>query len=251
MSLMQLDFFGYANKANNQEQFSLWSEDLKSPSKIKPVIRFSGIESFFHSISNSKIKEYQNQWLAITPNTESEIFRRWIFSFLSVHSTYEANIRGYEKLKDWYLCFNNWSLLEEKLVESRVGLHNARVKYIKEFSIKYWSNPEYFLKGGNENWCSYRNRLVKEILGLGFAKVSFGIEMIYPNKAEIACMDTHLYQAYGLSQGKHHSLGPKIEEHFVLMSKMWNVPAAIARAIFWDIKQKKEDSSYWTFVFNK
>jgi thermostable 8-oxoguanine DNA glycosylase len=128
-----------------------------------------------------------------------------------------------------------------------VGLHNNRVRFISEFARKFWANPSaYKYQGGS--WQDFRNKLVKNILGLGIAKVSFALEMIYPNEAKVTCMDTHLFQAFGLDQSKDARRYIEIENYWLGMCAMWNVPSTIARAILWDRKQDKTDSRYWTYV---
>lgn len=238
--LAQLDFIG-SSLEKTYSQLDLFNN------KRSPI--FSNVDSFFLSISKEEIEIEKECWADILPQNDAERFQRWLFSFLSVHSTWQNNIKGYNLLKDWTDWFNNWDLLAAKLHEAQIGLHNNRAKYIKEFAIKYWKNPSFYAKQKNESWFVYRNRLMKEILGLGFAKTSFAIEMIYMFDANVACMDTHLYQAYRLNQTKDSKLGNLIEQHFVASSRLFNISPPIARAILWNKKQNKKDSRYWNDVF--
>jgi len=80
------------------------------------------------------------------------------------------------------------------------------------------------------------------------AKVSFSLEMIYPNEAEVTCMDTHLFQAYGLNQTKHAKYYKDIEDYWLFKSRQSRVPSYIARCILWDRKQEQPDSRYWSYV---
>ncbi len=152
-----------------------------------------------------------------------------------------------EAIKDWTQWFNDDKKLMKLIVDSRVGLHNNRVRFISEFARKFWTDPAWY-KYQEGDWQTFRNRLVKGILGLGIAKVSFGLEMIYPNEAKVTCMDTHLFQAYGLDQSKDARRYMEIENYWLGMCAMWGVPSTIARAILWDRKQDKTDSRYWTYV---
>ena len=135
----------------------------------------------------------------------------------------------------------------ELIVDARVGLHNNRVRFISQFAQKFWQDPDWYKYQGGD-WQQFRNRLVKEILGLGIAKVSFALEMIYPNRARVTCMDTHLFQAYGLDQSKDARRYLEIENYWLGMCRMWNVPSYIARCILWDRKQDQADSRYWSYV---
>ena len=209
------------------------------------------VESFFDSIQPEEIKFQYDYWKKLKPINDSERFQRFLFAFTSVHTSWEANIRGYNLIKDWWTWMNQWDNLKEKLIESRIGLHNNRLRFISEFTLKFWSNPSNFDRGFNENWNGFRNRIVKEITGLGLAKSSFAIEMIYPDEAEVVCLDTHLFQAYGLDQVKHRKKYDLLENHWVKNSVKKDLPPYIARCIYWDRKQEKSDSRYWSHVLEE
>jgi hypothetical protein len=171
---------------------------------------------------------------------------------MSVHTTWERNVIGYEAIKDWTVWFNDDDKLMEIIKGAAVGLHNNRVRFISQFARKFWADPEWY-KYQEGSWQVFRNRLVgrrkgEGILGLGIAKVSFALEMIYPNEAKVTCMDTHLFQAYGLDQSKDARRYVEIENYWLGMCAMWHVPSYIARCILWDRKQDKTDSRYWSYV---
>jgi hypothetical protein len=209
------------------------------------------VDSFFESINQEEKKNQLNYWNHLQPINDSERFQRYLFAFMSVHTTWERNIIGYNSIKDWWTWINQWDILEDKLIESRVGLQNNRLRFIRNFTLKYWSNPSYYNKGFNEDWVDFRNRIMKEITGLGLAKSSFAVEMIYPLEAEIVCLDTHLFAAYGLEQTKHRKMYSELESHWIENSRNKNIPSYIARCIYWDRKQEKQDSRYWSHVFEE
>lgn len=246
---MQFDFLSMVPASTGEAtQFSLWNESLTSAAKIAPAVTYGDAEAFFHQLDGTTISAYKNYWQSIVPRNDVERFQRWLFAFLSVHSTWNSNIKGYLALKNWTEWFNRWDVLEQRLADSGVGLNNIRLRFLKQFASDYWSNPSDFTKGKDETWAACRNRLVERVLGLGFAKVSFALEMLAPNEADVACMDIHLLRLYGLKNNKHEKLTKEIEAHWVQMSRMWNCPAPIARAILWDRKQKQTNSRYWTHV---
>ena len=209
------------------------------------------VESFFDSIQPEEIKFQYDYWKKLKPINDSERFQRFLFAFMSVHTSWESNIRGYNLIKDWWTWMNQWDVLKEKLFESRIGLHNNRLRFISTFTTKFWSNPSNFDRGLNENWNGFRNRIEREITGLGLAKSSFAIEMIYPDEAEVVCLDTHLFQAYELNQTKHKKLYHNLEDHWVENSRKKDLPPYIARCIYWDRKQEKSDSRYWSHVLEE
>jgi hypothetical protein len=209
------------------------------------------VESFFDSIKPDEVTYQYEYWNKLKPINDSERFQRFLFAYMSVHTSWESNIKGYSMIKNWWEWMNRWDVLEEKIVESRVGLHNNRVRFIKDFTMKFWSNPSYYEKGQGEQWNNFRNRIEKNIVGLGMAKSSFAIEMIYPVEAEVTCLDTHLYQAYGLDQSKHRKQYQTLEKHWVENSQRKSLPSYIARCIYWDRKQEKSDSRYWSHVLEE
>lgn len=209
------------------------------------------VDEFFDSIEDNEIKFQFDYWKKLKPINDSERFQRFLFAFMSVHTTWERNVIGYNNIKDWWTWMNRWDILKDKLIESRVGLHNNRLKFISNFTTKFWSNPSNFDKGDGENWSGFRNRIVREITGLGLAKSSFAIEMIYPDEAEVVCLDTHLFKAYELDQTKHNRMYDKLESHWVKNSFKKDLPPYIARCIYWDRKQEKQDSRYWSHALEE
>ena len=244
--MKQLDFIGTQLIEKEPEQFSFWDEQWQ-PVKIYKDIDFSKVDALFNSFNSDEVERYKNYWESIKPKNDTEVFQRWLFAFMSVHTSWESNVRGYEFIKDWTEWFNRDDELQNRLVDSRVGLHKNRTRFVSKFAKDFWSDPEWYKYQGGD-WQLFRDRLVKKILGLGIAKVSFSLEMLYPNDAEVTCMDTHLFQAYGLDQTKDARRYKEIENYWLDMCRMWNVPSTIARAILWDRKQDQVDSRYWTYV---
>lgn len=257
--MMQLDFIGQPTQEKApQEQYEFWTDELtglelslaaqgkKLRAPEKPV-DYSMANNLFNSFDSEEVETYKSYWQSIAPKNDTEEFQRWLFAFMSVHTTWERNVIGYEAIKDWTVWFNDDKKLMEIIKGAAVGLHNNRVRFISEFARKFWVNPSAY-KYQEGSWQDFRNKLVKNTLGLGIAKVSFGLEMIYPNEAKVTCMDTHLFQAFGLDQSKDARRYIEIENYWLGMCAMWNVPSTIARAILWDRKQDQADSRYWTYV---
>ena len=134
------------------------------------------IEKFFASISSFERKSQTDYWSSIAPKNDSECFQRFLFAYCSVHTTWESNIKAYKLIKNWWEWMNQWDVLEDKFKRSGAGLYRNRVRFIKDFSSKFWSNPDFFTKQAeDESWSGYRNRIEKEIIGLCMAKSSFAI----------------------------------------------------------------------------
>jgi thermostable 8-oxoguanine DNA glycosylase len=140
------------------------------------------------------------------------------------------------------------------LTEAKCGMQNARTKFIWAFKEQFYSNPENFYKV-TDSWTNLRNKLVGEVNGIGVAKVSFVLEMCYPFEAQVSCIDIHSIKLYELPTEKFNTkngmvLYQNVEKHWIDTSLKNNVSPYISRCLFWDRKQNKEDSSYWSNVFH-
>ena len=247
--IMQLDFLTYTETREAQQLNFL---DDKNRVHIQKCDK-RDVEKFFASITEDEIIDHSLVWSKLKCTNDMEVFQRWLFAFCSVHTSYESNMRGYLAIKDFTEWFNRDDVLKQKLIESGVGMYNNRTKFISQFATKFWQNPNLFKFKKDHNkfdWADFRDGLVKDILGLGLAKVSFALEMIYTFDAKVMCADTHLFQAYGLDQSKHLSEYQKIENHWIEFSAMYNVPSAIARAIYWNRKKGEKDCYYWAKVLD-
>jgi thermostable 8-oxoguanine DNA glycosylase len=244
---MQLDFIG-TTQNNGIEQSVFWDNDFNSIPTRRPSYNPAKVESFFNSLDSTEIKTYTDYWKSVEPKGTSEVFKRWLFAFMSVHTSWKSNISGYLAIRNWWEWLNNDQELENRIIASGAGLHKNRTRFISTFAKDYWANTEAFQKSEDETWVAYRDRLVKRVLGLGMAKVSFSLEMMFPAEADVTCLDTHLFQVYGLDQTKDGKQYHAIERHWIEMCKMWNVSPYVARCIWWDRNQGYTDSRYWSFV---
>lgn len=237
----QLDFLPHVTKQEAQ-QLSFLDENNRVH-----VRKFDkrDVERFFESITEDEIIDTSLVWEKLKCTNDMEQFQRWLFAFCSVHTSYESNMRGYLAIKDFTEWFNRDDVLKQKLIDSGVGMYNNRTKFISQFATKFWQNPNLFKFKKDQSWSDFRNGLVKEILGLGMAKVSFALEMIYTFEAQVMCADTHLFQAYGYKQELHSNKYDEIEQHWIDMSNMYNVSPAISRAIYWNRKKNQTNCWYW------
>lgn len=245
MELTQLNFLGnYLD--TRKEQLELFTDKLEPLPKARSP-KYVDVEQFFVSLDKETVDKYKEYWSSVAPKNRGEEFKRWLFAFMSVHTSWKSNVAGYNAIKDYKAWKGDDKKLLQLIKDSGVGLHNNRTRYISAFAKEFWDNKKWYNKKKDETWVAYRNRLESTILGLGPAKTSFSLEMCYPTEAHVTCLDTHLFQVYGVDQSKDLRLYSTLETHWLDMSRMWNVPAYIARCIWWDRKQGKEDSRYWSY----
>lgn len=227
-----------------------------SDSDIKKVVSMntSKVDEFFRNFPKDKVITYKDYWESIRPQNNEDIFRRYLFSYCSVHTTWQGNVKGYNAIKDFDSWIDSKEILLEKLKTSGVGLHNNRTNYIWDFSQKFWSNPKDFYLTTKKYHVKKRDSILSKISGIAQAKVSFALEMIHPNEARVLCGDVHILRLYDMENLKYtknkagFSLYKKMERHWMINCGKLKVPSYIARSLYWDTIQKKDDSRYWSFV---
>jgi thermostable 8-oxoguanine DNA glycosylase len=163
-------------------------------------------------------------------------------------------VRGYNAIKDlgWV---NDKEDLRRRLIESKCGMYNNRTEYIWKFRDQFYADPSFYceVKG---DWVAYRNKIVKEIVGLGIAKVSFSLELCFPEECAVFCGDTHMIQLYELKQQDFKSragveLYENVERHWLAGSAKMGASPTVARAIYWDRNQNRRNSRYWSVALEK
>lgn len=242
---MQIDFLSHL-KPQGEQQLSFLDDTNKIHVR---KTNEDDICEFFASITDDEIINHSLVWQKLACKNSVDEFKRWLFAFMSVHTTYENNMKGYLAIKDWTEWFNKDPReLKSRIEKAGVGLHNNRTRFISDFAQKFWSDPDFF-KYKNGRWSDFRDKLVKAITGLGMAKVSFALEMIDTFNVGVFCGDTHLFQAYGYKQDIHAAKYREIEHHWVGLSKAYNISPAISRAVYWNRKKGEKDCMYWASVF--
>lgn len=218
------------------------------------VLNKTKADIFFETFPRDKVIKYKEYWESVRPQNSSDIFRRYLFAYCSVHTTWRGNCAGYEAIKNFDDWVDDKETLREKLHKSGVGLHNNRTNYIWDFATKFWNNPKDFYLTTKKYHVKKRDSIVSKISGIGLAKVSFALEMIHPNEARVLCGDVHQLRLYDMETLKYNKsrtgtdLYKKMERHWMINCGKLGVPSYIARSIYWDDLQKKEDSRYWSFV---
>lgn len=211
-----------------------------------------GVLAAFERYSNSDAVRYVDYWDGLTARTDAQLFRRFLFAYCSVHTTWEGNVSGFRAITDFNAWRGSREGLRTCLVQSGVGLHNNRSKWIDKFSDHFWDDPGYYRRGPREAWSVYRDRLESKIVGLGPAKVSFALELAYPLEAEVLCLDVHMLRLYGkkdqsLKKGEYE----RYEYDWIARSRAVGLPPYIVKQIHWDRVQGKPDSRYWSHVLEE
>jgi thermostable 8-oxoguanine DNA glycosylase len=216
-------------------------------------LNLSKAEKFFKDMPPDRVVSYKDYWESVRPQNVDDIFRRYLFAYCSVHTTWKGNCSGYNAIKNFNEWIDDKEILRHKLQTSGVGLHNNRTKYIWDCKEQFWSNPKDFYFTSKKYHVKKRDQIVNRIMGLGMAKVSFALEMIHPNECRVLCGDVHVLRLYGMEHLTYTNksgaeMYKKMERHWSVNCGKNKVPSYIARSLYWDRVQDKEDSRYWSYV---
>lgn len=210
-------------------------------------------EDVFSTKHQTKILSYEEYWKSISPTNNNEIFKRWLFAYTSIHSTWQSNVRSYNHIKNFEQWKNDKSKLAELLFLSKSGLQNQRTENIWDFKNKFFNNPDSFIKSSNESWVNLRNRLAQNLKGIGLAKVSFALELCYPNNVEIVCLDVHMLRALRMNEQGYRADSKKEIAEYMTGENVWlekskriETSPYITRCLYWDILQGHKNSRYWS-----
>lgn len=207
------------------------------------------------NIDLGRAAEYEKYFATLKPETQDEVFRRWLFAYASVHTTWKANVALYNHIKDleW---LGDEAALRDRIITSRAGLHNNRAKFINAFSLFFYDHPGWFMKSPWENWFEHRDRLMDHVPGLGIAKTSFALELVYFHDAGTVCFDTHQLQLYGMTpkeigvKGYNLKQVRAMEQHWVATCALKGVNPVTARWLYFDQRQKHDSPRYWCHVID-
>ncbi len=211
------------------------------------------LNKHFKSITSKDIDEHTAHWQGLIPSTAEEIWSRIEFAGISPRVTYSVNVKAFKYLSfDRDLHYNSYSSMLKALKHCGTGIYKVKTKCLLDTYSKYVKDPRQFLKQQDETWQTYRNRITAEVYGLGYAKASFAVELLYPLQAEVVCLDTHILKLFGI---KNRSIQDKedyqaFEHEFLLKCKELNIPPPIARNIIWnELVANAEGLDFWTHCF--
>ena len=82
------------------------SDALVQPElELKPTRNpsYSRVERFFDSLDRSRVVSYTDYWNSVAPKGTQDAMLRWLFAFMSVHTSWKSNVNGYNAIKtmDW------------------------------------------------------------------------------------------------------------------------------------------------------
>ena len=224
---------------------------IKKVEALQKVEQEKGLDKFFDNLTLKLVKTETDYWDKLKVDSHAECFKRWVFAIMSVHTTWESNVRGYNlAVKDL-----SWTLdkdaLEKMIIDAKVGINYRRNRGLWELAQKFRANPKQFYKRKNETWQECRNRLIGTIYGLGNAKTTYALALSFPTEAQLCCLDVHLlrFMGHDLSNGHASNLAvyQEMEDKWLERCNKYGVAPNVAREIYWNKVQGRRNSRYWSY----
>ena len=228
---------------------------LHSAKAVAKVDQFKQVDQFFANLKLGAVHAEQAYWNDLIPQDDSEVFARWVFAIMSVHTTWESNVRGYEVA----MSDLSWTISKDKLkqmiVKAKVGLYERRERGLWDLATKFRENPDQFKKQDNETWQECRNRLIGTIYGLGNAKTTYALALSYPTEARLCCLDVHLlrFMGHDLKKGHANTLKDyeRMENEWLARCDKYGVSPNVAREMYWNKVQGRRNSRYWSYCLER
>src|SRR5262245_43076773 len=179
--------------------------------------------------------------------------RRWLFAVMSYQNTWRNNVKAFRYVDELGYPLHRFGRkgLARHVMDSRSGLHERRTHTLYTVSCGLWESAGSWKPWPAEHVSDFRTRLLSRNTGLVYAKLSFVLEMLYPEAGMVVCVDRHMFELYGIEKGgRTPATYALVEKHWVETCKDLRLPATIARHIWWDqLRDPVEWSTrYWSHV---
>lgn len=170
------------------------------------------------------------------PAAPHAVYERYLFALLSRHCALARTVRAFRLLRGHYRSDVAW--LTAALRTHRIGYHNVWATQIATFTRAYQEDPGRFLPAAGEPFGDARDRIARAVTGLGPAKTSFALGLIYPFDATVCCVDTHIARLLAPQLGCDPAAVPRryTEAEALLreVAAAAGLPLVLAHWILWD-----------------
>lgn len=202
-----------------------------------------------------RCEHYSNYFSRIDPVIPHDMWKRYLFAYTTVNLSWQSSVKLYTELDRLEWPAPEWKI-KDAFITARAGFHETRPRYIADFAAKYFRGVNYlkFQHRPSRNWIEFRDALDKEILGLGMIKISFTMELAYPQETEIVCLDRHMLARIFHTDPTRNCTGPRYlhyERLWVQTCRRYGVAPGIARLAYWDKLQGQNSPDYWAHVFKQ
>lgn len=220
------------------------------------MIELDKVRKAFSELPADGYRAYLAHFKRLKPSGPEEVYRRFLFSFLSVQTDWMMNVELYRALRD-YDWREGVEPVKAYFKKVGAGFHETRPMRLHAFHTAFWESPEWFQKSPLESWVAYRDRLDSTVNGLSNAKLGFVAEMMYPDTSELVCLDRHMLRGvFDVSSTRWGVRCPRkryleYERRWVDEARWRGMAPAVSRLLHWDRALGFDNSLFWTEVFDE
>lgn len=152
---------------------------------------FRSHEKKFTEFMQKNIQAYRVNADLRRPDLSSrhDIFTRIAFAILSANAPFADSVEALAYVVENKGIADAKALAQWKMVP-------AKARYVNQLWDFLVLGREEVLKQDGETWSLYRYRIQKMFKGLGTAKASFAVSLLYPTMADVACVDTWMQKVF-------------------------------------------------------
>jgi thermostable 8-oxoguanine DNA glycosylase len=118
-----------------------------------------------------------------------DIYTRIAFAILSANAPFADAVEALGYCAEHKGMADAKVLAQWKMVPAKARYVNQLWDYLQQGLFEVVKKPI-------ETWSQYRYRLQKTFKGLGIAKASFAVSLLYPLEADVACIDTWMQKVF-------------------------------------------------------
>lgn len=185
-------------------------------------------------------KAIYRTWAAlIEPNRgdSHEVWGRLAFSVLSARERFPATCAAWEDVRHLGpagVLAKTVPALKVMMRGAGLSLPGSKTRALRALSAQFLNNgAAWFLRWDCETWHSYRLRLTG-VFGLGLAKASFAVCLLYPTTADVACLDTWMLKVFDGPKAPGLPYYLQTERKVRHWGFLVGVPTFIAQWMVWD-----------------
>ena len=205
---------------------------------------FRSHEKKFQAFMRENVAEYRVNAEMITPDLGDPraVFARIAFAILSANAPFDDSVKALDYALTCAGTASPKVLTQWKMIPAKARYLNEawdKINNITPLRIAGDANLYRWqvTKLDCESWSSYRYRLQKMFKGLGIAKASFAVSLLYPLTADVACLDTWMQKVF-LGNTSFKSLSKvtyeTVEQRITKYARALNVSTFLAQWMIWD-----------------
>jgi len=154
-------------------------------------------EASIHEAIRATLDVYRAYCADIEPSDGP--YWRIVFAILSVHSPIQATFEAYRAVRLAH-AMGGWPgraklarIIGQVRANGAVLYHVQKARYILAFDAA-WAVDRAAFEPNGDNDLEWRDRLRRNVLGLGWAKASFAVALSKPTTSDVCCIDSHMHQ---------------------------------------------------------